>query len=41
MGCYVVMDKGYDRDEYREELGENNNIAAIAGRSNRKVGGRI
>ena len=35
VGCYVVLDMGYDSDEYRALLRGNNNIPVIPGRSNR------
>lgn len=35
VGCYVVLDMGYDSDEYREVLRGSNNIPVIPGRSNR------
>ena len=35
MGCYVVLDMGYDSDEYRALLRGSNNIPVIPGRSNR------
>ena len=35
VGCYVVLDMGYDSDEYRALLRGSNNIPVIPGRSNR------
>jgi transposase len=36
VGCAVIADRGYDRDEFRRELERNNNTAVIPGRRNRK-----
>jgi hypothetical protein len=36
VGCYVVVDMGYDSNDYRRELYANNNIPVIPGRKNRK-----
>lgn len=35
VGCYVVLDMGYDSDQYRALLRESNNIPVIPGRANR------
>jgi transposase len=35
-GCMVIADRGYDSNEFRRELGGNNNTAVIPGRRNRK-----
>lgn len=37
VGCYAVLDAGYDSDNFRRNLESNNNIPVIPGRSNRKV----
>jgi transposase len=34
-GCYVLADKGYDSDEFRDFLRSQNNEPVIPGRSNR------
>ncbi|MDR1398423.1 MAG: transposase [Treponema sp.] len=36
VGCAVIGDRGYDSDEFREELAGNNNRAVIPGRKNRR-----
>ncbi|MDR2446426.1 MAG: transposase, partial [Treponema sp.] len=36
VGCAVLADRGYDRDEFRRKLEGNNNIPVIPGRKNRK-----
>jgi putative transposase len=35
-GCAVIADRGYDSNEFRRELEENNNELVIPGRKNRK-----
>jgi transposase len=37
VGYPVIAGRGYDSDEFRRELRENNNIPVIPGRKNRKV----
>lgn len=34
--CYVIADKGYDSNQYRDTLESQNNIPVIPGRKNRK-----
>lgn len=36
-GCYVLADKGYDSDEFRDFLRSQNNEPVIPGRDNRLV----
>lgn len=35
-GCYIIADKGYDSDMYRQSIISKNNIPVIPGRKNRK-----
>lgn len=37
VGCLTLADMGYDSDEFRQFLRENNNEPVIPGRKNRKI----
>jgi len=36
-GAFVLCDKGYDSDEFREQVKNQNNVPVIPGRCNRKI----
>ncbi|MDR1985998.1 MAG: transposase [Treponema sp.] len=41
VGCEVMADRGYDRDEFCRLLKGNHNVPVIPGRKNRKEGDRV